>query len=274
MEEFHHELKENNYLNLFLYFRNIRNMPFINNIPCPEDMMITNVLIKPKSSNGLFLFSPDLFTYPSYIFPMDVSIFINSKGDLKISLLDDNQTSLFNLVLKCSQYDSREVVDLIPNSVRGLYEEKDYTEVLGISASNIDILKKYIEMEEAAYTYRFVSQSYLDLWNTSEKRNGIMQYLIRKTKDIISKVDEGVDRRTLNTSIAAPAHCVNHSQRLKDESETALEFTEPGAPPSVSQSEFLMKDCDMENDKTISKFIWSLSQILLRCRISNLQDEC
>lgn len=243
-------------------------MPFINNIPCPEDMMITNVLIKPKSSNGLFLFSPDLFTYPSYIFPMDVSIFINSKGDLKISLLDDNQTSLFNLVLKCSQYDSREVVDLIPNSVRGLYEEKDYTEVLGISASNIDILKKYIEMEEAAYTYRFVSQSYLDLWNTSEKRNGIMQYLIRKTKDIISKVD----RRALNTSIAAPAHCV---KALSDrQGETALEFTEHGAPPDVSQTEFLMKDCDMENDKTISKFIWSLSQILLRCRISNLQDEC
>jgi hypothetical protein len=213
-------------------------MPFSNNIPCPEDMMITNILIKPKSSNGLFLFSPDLFTYPSYIFPMDVSILVNSKGDIKIILLDDNQSPLFTLVLKCSQYDSREISDLIPISVKGLYDQKDYTEVLGISASNIDVLRRYVELEESAYIYRSVSQSYINLWNTSEKRNGIMQHLIRKTRDVISKVEDSVSKDSVSKDSVA-----------KD---------------SVVEKEY---------DKIISPFIWSLNQILLKCRISNIEEE-
>lgn len=167
-------------------------MPFNNNIPCPELTVITNIVIKPKSGKGLFIFTPDLFTQPYPIHPMDVTVLANSKGDLKLSLLDDYQSPIYDLVLKCAQYDVRDIfVDdpILPDSVVKLYDQKEYTEILAIGSSNLNLLQEYIEMEETAYLYRETSQSYIDGWEKTDRRNGIMQYLIRKTEDDLFRLN-------------------------------------------------------------------------------------
>lgn len=175
-------------------------MPF-NNVPCPEPMITTNIIIKPNSSEALFIFYPDIFTIPNQICPMDINIMGNNKGDLKISLLDDNQKPIYEFVLKCGQYDVQNIVEsntneqtLIPERVRCLYNnfgnEKLYTEVLGVIGSNLQCIEEYIGLEEAAYMYRQVSQCYQNFWQPSEKRNGIMSYWIQSTKDIMKSINE------------------------------------------------------------------------------------
>jgi len=164
-------------------------MPF-NNIPCPELTMVTNLLIKPKSNKGVFIFTPDLLSQPSMIHPLDLNVSANVRGDIKLVLLDDNQSPLFTLVLKCSQYDIKDLdeTDAIPDAVKFLYKQIEYTQIVSIGTSYLSLLSEYVELEETAYLYRQVSQSYLSLWRTSNRRNGIMQYIIRKTNEIVDKL--------------------------------------------------------------------------------------
>jgi hypothetical protein len=163
----------------------------VNLIPCPELTMVTNILLKPKSSQGVFLFTPDLLTQPASNYPLDVNVSCNARGDIKLVLLDDNQAPLFTLVLKCSQYDINEIqkTTLIPDSVKVLYEQKEYTQIVSIGTSYLSLIADYVEMEETAYLYRQVSESYLSFWRTSNRRNGIMQHIIKKTSEVFDKLN-------------------------------------------------------------------------------------
>lgn len=164
-------------------------MPF-NNIPCPELTMVTNILIKPKSNKGLFIFTPDLLTEPLMIHPLDVNVYANTRGDIKLVLLDDNQSPLFTFVLKCSQYDIKDIDfnEGIPDSVKFLYKQIEYTQIVCIGTSYLSLLSEYVELEETAYLYRQVSQCYLSLWRTFKRRNGIMQHIIMKTNEVLEKL--------------------------------------------------------------------------------------
>lgn len=189
-------------------------MPY-NNIPCPDTLMITNILVKPKSNKGLFIFTPDLFIQPCYIHPMDVSILANSKGDIKVSLLDDNQNPLFDLVLKCSQYDVKQSVDPegeIPESVMNLYSQKEYSEVIYIGASITPLLLEYIQLEKTAYEYRQIQHSYFNFWKHTDKRNGFMQYMIKKINDILFRLNLDASDTDMAYHIWSMNHCILRSR--------------------------------------------------------------
>lgn len=163
------------------------------NTTCEKCDLITNVVVKPKTCEGLFLFEPDLYTCPGVtagpnteVCALDVNILTNCKGDLKLTLLDDNGCNLDCLVLRCSQYDVSQInagfVGVSP--VRDLfnaYVAQGYTEIIKINANNLNLVGEYVAFEEAAYYYRQVCQSYQNLWCGAE-RNGIVCLILENVK--------------------------------------------------------------------------------------------
>lgn len=199
-----------------------------NNIPCPEIMLITNIVLKPKSSEGLFLFGPDIYTFPgsgnyianTEICPMDVSVLANGKGDIKLTLLDDNRAPLYSMILKCSQYDIRGIHDkqFVPYNIQGLYtnygNEMIYRDVIGINSTNLYLMKDYVSFEEAAYFYRNVTCSYQNLWKGSDKRSGIIPQIILNTRDILEELIEGDPMDAKNAVTQASQQVWAMSQNL------------------------------------------------------------
>jgi hypothetical protein len=86
-------------------------------------------------------------------------LLVNSKKDLKLSLLDDNGCVLDNLVLKCGQYKILDVYDIYEDT---FISPKDY--VIVINARNLNVMGEYVSFEEKAYYYRKVKQAYTNLW--------------------------------------------------------------------------------------------------------------
>ena len=161
---------------------------------CQPCYFNTSILFDLSSCKGLFIFTPDLLTVPgpcgltgpnTSICPLDVYILKNCKGDYKITLLDDADCPLNSLILKCSQFVTKQVNEFNP-SILSLYESnKRYLFVL--NANNQHLISEYVEFEESAYYYRRVTQSYLNLWcdgsiicnilnNTNETINALTCY--------------------------------------------------------------------------------------------------
>ena len=185
---------------------------------CDTCNLITNILIKPKTCEGVFTFGPDSLTCPTSgntgpntaICPLDVNVLTNCKGDLKLSLLDDNGCNLDCLLLKCSQYDVSSVVSLVPNGVTGLFQVPGYTDIVVINANNLNLVGQYVAFEEAAYFYREVTQTYLNLWCGAEK-NGLICTIIENVTGIIN-----------NLSATSPVKNVGQAQQVFNLSQDLL----------------------------------------------------
>ncbi len=163
-------------------------------INCQCDF-VTNIVLKPKSCEGLFVFSPEIYSVPNTqgssgpnleICALDINVLENCKGDLKLTLLDDNGCNLDCLVLRCSQYDVSDLgsilpssagVDLLftatPNVALTQADPTKYGLGVKINANNLNLMGEYIAFEEAANYYRQVTQTYLNLWCGGE-RNGVI----------------------------------------------------------------------------------------------------
>jgi hypothetical protein len=154
---------------------------------CVDCDFITNVVVKPGTCEGLLTFGPDLYTCPgttasenTEICALDVNVLTNCKGDLKLTLLDDNGCNLDTLVLRCSQYDVSAVSSLLKNPAATLYANEvaqGYTDVVTINANNLNLIGQYVEFEEAAYFNRQVNQTYQNLWCGAEQNGIICQIL-------------------------------------------------------------------------------------------------
>lgn len=175
--------------------------------PCYLDTLI--ILKDLSSCEGIFNFGPDPLTIPgpcglsgpnTQICPLDLNVLKNCKGDYKITLLDENGCNLDCLVLKCSQFEIVPISTLEP-AVRALYEANlptGYTDayIVQINANNLNLVGEYIALEEAAYFYRQVEQSYLNLWCGAE-RNGIICQLLENIDTALSNPDEVLSLQTV-----------------------------------------------------------------------------
>lgn len=187
------------------------------NNPCVSCDIVTNVVFKPRSCEGKFLFAPDLYTCPGVtgsvvgnteICPLDVNVQINCKGDYKLTLLDDNGCNLDCIVLKCSQYDVSTIdADFVGvTAVQALFTgatAQGFTEVFNINANNLNLVGQYVAFEEAAYFYRQVCQAYQNLWCGAEK-NGIVCQIIQDVKDITKQI-VGVTQTQNTTTLSQKA---------------------------------------------------------------------
>lgn len=110
---------------------------------------------------GVFSFAPDQYTDPvsTNICPLNIKVLVNSKGNLKLSLLDDNGCVLDTLVLKCGQF---EIVDVVDIYLYNFTSPKNY--VIVINGRNLHLMGQYVAFEEKAYYYRKVKQAYTNLW--------------------------------------------------------------------------------------------------------------
>ena len=173
-------------------------------INCQCDF-VTNIVLKPKSCEGLFVFSPEIYSVPNTegssgpnleICPLDINVLENCKGDLKLTLLDDNGCNLDCLVLRCSQYDVSALGSVLPASdgVDRLFDstpevaltEADptkYSLSVVLNANNLNLMGEYIAFEEAANYYRQVTQTYLNLWCGAE-RNGLICTILENVAGI------------------------------------------------------------------------------------------
>jgi hypothetical protein len=155
---------------------------------CQKCYLNTQILLNDKDCQGVFVFTPDPLTSPgpcgltgpnTSICPMNVNILENCKGDYKITLLDDNGCALDTLVLRCGQY---EIVDIstatmdLP-SLEALYDVDNFAKIIQINANNLNLVGEYVAMEETAYFYRRVTQTYLNLWCGAESKGLICQIL-------------------------------------------------------------------------------------------------
>jgi hypothetical protein len=154
--------------------------------------------MRPNSCEGVFVFTPDPLTVPgpcgltganTHICPLDVNILENCKGDYKITLLDDNGCALDTLVLRCSQYELVDISQAVVDPVlEDLYDDH-YTKIFQINADNLKLVGDYIAMEETAYFYRRVTQTYLNLWCGAESKGLISQIVENTNNAIVSLVD-------------------------------------------------------------------------------------
>lgn len=167
----------------------------------------TQILIKPMSCKGLFIFSPDIFTVPKgelcYLGPnnsicsLNINIVINCSDDYKFSLLDKDGNVLNYLIVQCGEYEivdienaiqdaSSSLLPLYGGTLTNLNYLSEYTQILRINSLNWKLMSKYTNFEESAYFYNKVSQTYLNLWNQAEETNFLCDILkISKNAEMI-----------------------------------------------------------------------------------------
>lgn len=164
----------------------------------------TQILIKPQSCEGVFIFTPDLYALPNdgpsgpnyAICPMYTTVYKNCRGDYKVSLLDDNSCVLDEIVLKCAQFDVRPINSVIgvdQSGIRDLFIngsiDASFSNILTINANNLNVMGQYVALEEAAYFYRRVTQTYLNLWCGGE-RSGIICQMLGNVKGVVQTLSE------------------------------------------------------------------------------------
>jgi hypothetical protein len=115
------------------------------------------------SCEGVLVIAVDPLTDPSGVSNVAVNVLVNCKGDVKLTLLDDNGCKIDSMVLKCSQFD---VVDIanIPALAENDAIPAGFTHVIQINGRNLTIMSEYVELESKAYFYRGVKQAYANLW--------------------------------------------------------------------------------------------------------------
>jgi hypothetical protein len=157
-------------------------------VNCDTTYLNTQVIFVPGDCEGLFVFGPDPIAVPGpcgltgtndQICPLSVNILENCKGDYKLTLLDDNGCALDTLVLRCSQFEDISVNEVLPEVAQTMLEMPDGIErrVFQVNANNLNLVGEYVAFEEAAYFYRHVHQTYLNLWCGAESKNLIGQIL-------------------------------------------------------------------------------------------------
>lgn len=170
---------------------------------CDTCYLNTQILLNPKDCQGVFVFTPDPLTVPgpcgltgpnTYVCPLNVNILENCKGDYKVTLLDDNGCALDTLVLRCSQF---EIVDIstaimeLP-SLEELYDTTNFTQIIQINANNLNLVGEYVALEETAYFYRRVTQTYLNLWCGAESK-GLICQIIENAHTAVESLDIALD---------------------------------------------------------------------------------
>jgi hypothetical protein len=123
---------------------------------------------------------------------MNVNVLENCKGDYKITLLDDNGCALSTLVIKCSQYAITPIGEAVNDQValEDLYAvTPTKTHLIQINANNLNLIGEYVALEEAAYFYRRVSQSYLNLWCGAESK-GLICQILSNVDNVISTMNQ------------------------------------------------------------------------------------
>jgi len=167
---------------------------------CDSCYLNTQILLNPNSCEGVFVFTPDPLTVPgpcgltgpnTHICPLDVNILENCKGDYKITLLDDNGCALDTLVLRCSQFKIRDISEAVVDPVLEELYDSNFTKIIQLNADNLNLIGEYVAMEETAYFYRRVSQTYLNLWCGAESKGLVCQILENVDNAILSLVDNG-----------------------------------------------------------------------------------
>lgn len=158
----------------------------------------TQILIdQDKPYQGLFIFSPDIFTIPVGSFcldgpndaikPINVNIQVNRKHDYKFELLDDNAVVIDSLCISCN-YQIKDISELfvdVSSSILELYQKyylytdnkSNFTKIIQIDVCNLQLMANYIQFEQNAYYYRKVTQSYLNLWNNAEQYDLLCELL-------------------------------------------------------------------------------------------------
>jgi hypothetical protein len=161
---------------------------------CQTCYLNTQILVTDElTCQGIFTFGPDAITIPgpcgltglnTTICPLDVNVLENCKGDYKLTLLDDNGCSLDCIILRCSQFELVDVSAAVANNqaLEDLYPV-GYNKIFQINANNLNLVGEYIAFEEAAYFYRRVTQSYLNLWCGAE-RNGMICQLLENAQSV------------------------------------------------------------------------------------------
>lgn len=162
---------------------------------CNTSYLNTQILLNANDCKGVFVFTPDPLTVPgpcgltgpnTYICPLDVNVLENCKGDYKFTLLDDNGCTLDTLVVRCGQYEITDISQaVVVPALEDLYDA-DYTKILQLNVNNLNLLGEYVALEETAYFYRRVTQTYLNLWCGAESKGLITQ--------IIENVNEAIDQ--------------------------------------------------------------------------------
>ena len=155
---------------------------------CDTCYLNTQILLNPKDCHGVFVFTPDPLTSPgpcgltganTHICPLNVNVLENCKGDYKFTLLDDNGCALDTLVVRCSQFEIQDLSSaFVSEDIRNLYDDVDnYSQILTINANNLNLMSEYVALEETAYFYRRVTQTYLNLWCGAESKGLICQII-------------------------------------------------------------------------------------------------
>jgi hypothetical protein len=159
-------------------------------VNCDTTYLNTQVTFIPGECDGLFVFGPDPIAVPGpcgltgvnqQICPLHVNILENCKGDYKLTLLDDNGCALDTLVLRCSQFEDISLNQVQPVVAQDMLEMadglNDQRRVFQVNAENLNLVGEYVAFEEAAYFYRHVHQTYLNLWCGAESKGLIGQIL-------------------------------------------------------------------------------------------------
>jgi len=166
---------------------------------CQTCYLNTSILLDLSSCRGVFTFGADSLTVPgpcgltgpnTVVCPLNVNILENCKGDYKITLLDDNGCALDTLVLRCSQFAITPIAEAVNDEValEALYDVMPAkTHLVQINANNLNLVGEYVHFEEAAYFYRRVSQSYLNLWCGAESK-GLICQILDNADDVISNL--------------------------------------------------------------------------------------
>ena len=160
-------------------------------VNCDTTYLNTQVTFIPGECEGLFVFGPDPIAVPGpcgltgvnqQICPLSVNILENCKGDYKLTLLDDNGCALDTLVLRCSQFHDISLNEVVPAAAETMYTMEDGKDglrrIFQVNAENLNLVGEYVAFEEAAYFYRHVHQTYLNLWCGAESKGLIGQILV------------------------------------------------------------------------------------------------
>jgi hypothetical protein len=108
---------------------------------------------------GVLAINVDPLIDPSNVSHVAVNVLRNCKGDVKLTLLDDNGCKIDSMVLKCGQF------EILPNANGSPYPTITGTDaVITINGRNLSLMSEYVELESKAYFYRGVKQAYANLW--------------------------------------------------------------------------------------------------------------
>lgn len=170
---------------------------------CDTCYLNTQILLNAKDCQGVFVFTPDPLTVPgpcgltganTYVCPLNVNILENCKGDYKITLLDDNGCALDTLVLRCSQFDIKDISEVFVDIpvIEELYDTINFSKIIQINANNLNLVGEYVALEETAYFYRRVTQTYLNLWCGAESK-GLICQIIENSNAAVESLDIAED---------------------------------------------------------------------------------